>query len=228
MSNITEAVVLVEGQTEKIFVEELLYPYIIGKNISLRPIIFTKPGEKGGDVNFSRAKTDIGNHLKQRSDTYITLMMDYYGLREWPGLDESKKQKEHFRKADAINQATAQKVQELFQEQNRGCRFIPYISMHEIEALYFCDPAAIAEILNIDIAQIEKILRSCGEPEAINDCYETAPSKRLSELIRTKFRKTTMGITIAKRIGIPRMRERCPLFSNWVGKIENLAQKQYC
>jgi len=88
MNNITEIVVFVEGQTEKKFVEELLCPYIIGKNICLRPIIFTKPGEKGGDVRFSRAEKDIGNHLKQRSDTYVTVMMDYYAIKEWPGLTE--------------------------------------------------------------------------------------------------------------------------------------------
>jgi hypothetical protein len=213
----------VEGQTEKIFVEDLLCPYIAGKNVWLRPIIFTKSGEKGGDVRFSRAKRDIGNHLKQRPDTFVTLMMDYYGIKEWPGLAESKQQREHYKKAEVINRATAKEVQALFPEQNRECRFIPYVSMHETEALYFGDPVVIAETLKIDIAEIEKILRGCGEPEAINDCYETAPSKRLSKLIRKKFRKTTMGIAIAKRIGIPRMRERCPLFNNWIDRMENLS-----
>jgi len=113
-------------------------------------------------------------------------------------------------------------VQGLFPEQNRGRRFIPYVSMHETEALYFCDPAVTAEMLNIDRAEIEFILSKFDGPEAINDSIETAPSKRLSKLSHNKYKKTTTGIAIAKRIGIQRMRECCPLFDSWIGKMENL------
>jgi hypothetical protein len=222
MNNITEIVVLVEGQTEKIFVEELLCPYIVDKNIYLRPIIFTKPGEKGGDIRFSRAERDIRNHLKQRTDTYVTIMMDYYGIKEWPGLKESKQQREHFKKAEIINVETEKEVQKLFPEQNRGHRFIPYVSMHEMEALYFCDPEVIAEVLDINQSEIKSILSEYDVPEAINDSVETAPSKRLSKLSHDKYKKTITGITIAKKIGIKRMRERCPLFNTWIGKMESL------
>jgi hypothetical protein len=224
MNKMIEIVVLVEGQTEKIFVEELLcqYPYIVDKNICLRPIIFTKPGEKGGDIRFSRAERDIGNHLKQRTDTYVTLMMDYYGIKEWPGLTESKRQREYFKKAEIINIETEKEVQKLFPEQNRGHRFIPYVSMHETEALYFCDPAIVAEALDINQSKIESILSEYDGPEAINDSFETAPSKRLSKLSNDKYKKTTTGIAIAKKIGIKRMRERCPLFNAWIGKMESL------
>jgi len=76
--------------------------------------------------------------------------------------------------------------------------------------------------LNINQAEIESILRKCGEPEAINDSVETAPSKRLCKLSCNKYKKTTTGIAMAKRIGIRQMRECCPLFNAWVGKIENL------
>jgi hypothetical protein len=223
MNNITEIVVLVEGQTEEIFVKELLYRYMVDKNIYLRPIIFTKPGEKGGDVRFSRAEKDIRNHLRQRSDTYVTIMMDYYGIKEWPGLEESKQQREHFKKAEIINIETEKRVQTLFPEQNIERRFIPYVSMHETEALYFSDPAIIAEVLSINQAEIELILRKYDGPEAINDSFETAPSKRLSKLSSNKYRKTTGGIAIARKIGIPRMRKRCPLFDAWISKMESLS-----
>jgi len=223
MNNITEIVVLVEGQTEKTFVEELLCRYMVDKNIYLSPIIFTKSGEKGGDVCFSRAEKDIRNHLKQRSDTYVTVMMDYYGIKEWPGLIESKQQREHFKKAEIINIETEKMVQNLFPKQNIERRFIPYVSMYETEALYFSDPAIIAEELNINQAEIEFILRKYDGPEAINDSFETAPSKRLSKLSGNKYRKTTSGIAIARKIGIPRMRERCPLFDAWISKMESLS-----
>jgi hypothetical protein len=93
--------------------------------------------------------------------------------------------------------------------------------MHEIEALYFSDPVSLAEKMNVKQAVIDSILRECGEPEAINDNFDTAPSHRLEKL-SPRFKKTTTGIEIAKTIGIRKMREHCPLFDECVGKIESL------
>ena len=67
MSNFLEVVVLVEGQTEQKFVNDVLAPYMVVKGIYMTPIIISKKGQKGGDVKFQRVKTDICNHLKQRN-----------------------------------------------------------------------------------------------------------------------------------------------------------------
>ncbi len=222
MSNYAEVVVLVEGPTEQRFVKQILRPYMADRNVYLTPIILDKPGEKGGDVRFVRAKNDIGRHLKQREDTYLTLLVDYYGIKkDWPGYDTSKKQTEHTKKAEIMNLATAEKVQELFSKQNPEKRFIPYVSMYEIEALYFSDPASLAPALKVDQQQIDAILQECGEPEKINDHSTTAPSKRLGRL-SPRFKKTSTGIFIASEIGIPKMREACPLFDTWLTKFESL------
>ncbi len=222
MSSYAEVVVLVEGPTEKSFVKQLLAPYLAAKRVFLTPIILDKPGEKGGDVKFSRAKNDIEKHLKQRGDTWVTLLVDYYGIRsDWPGYKDSKKQTDHIKKAKVLNDATAQKVYNLFPEQNPAERFIPYVSMHEIEALYFSDPASLSEKLNIPQRNIDEILNECGEPEKINDHNTTAPSKRLKKLSE-RFKKTSTGIAIAKEIGIPKMRSACPLFNAWLTRLEHL------
>jgi hypothetical protein len=173
-------------------------------------------------VRFSRYQKDIGLHLKQRAVTYITVLVDYYGIgNDWPGFEESKRQTTHSKKAAVINRETAKKVQDLFSEQNSTHRFIPYVSMHEIEALYFSDPASLAQIMNVDEIKITSILRDCGEPEAINDNFETSPSKRLEKLSQ-KFKKTTTGIAIAKTVGIERIRKHCPLFDEWICRIESI------
>lgn len=222
MSDFAEVVVLVEGPTEQNFVKELLVPALSLKGVFLKPIILDKPGEKGGDVKFARAQNDIERHLKQRSDTYLTLLVDYYGIKgDWPGYRESKNQSDHKRKARMMMEATAEEVARLFPDQNPSRRFIPYVSMHEIEALYFSDPACLAEKLGVITERVEEIVRKCGEPEAINDSNITAPSKRLDEL-SDRFKKTSTGIAIAKAIGLPRMREACPLFNEWLTKLENL------
>lgn len=221
MSDIIQVMVLVEGQTELAFITKLLSPYIVERTGNKIFLIPTQPGKQGGDVRFERYKKDIGIHLKQRSNTYITLMLDYYGIKDWPGLKESKQKTTHSQKAEFINSETKKAVQEHFSEQNRECRFIPYVSMHEIEALYFSDPASIAQVMKVEKKEIESIIRKCGEPEAINDSSETAPSKRLENLSGS-FVKTTTGIAIAKAINIPQMRKKCPLFDKWISKIENL------
>ena len=226
MSNYAEVVVLVEGPTEHRFVKQLLGPYMADRGVYLTPIILNKPGEKGGDVKFARAKNDIGRHLKQRRDTWITLLVDYYGIRgDWPGYAESKRQTDHTRKAAIMNQATAEQVQQLFPEQNQASRFISYVSMYEIEALYFSDPACLAEKLGVAQRHIDAILAECKEPEKINDHIATAPSKRL-EALSDRFKKTSTGIAIAEEIGIGKMRFACPLFDGWLTRLESLVESE--
>ena len=222
MNNHAEVVVLVEGPTEQQFVKQLLAPYLAQRGVYLTPIILDKPGEKGGDVKFARARNDIEKHLRQRHDSWLTLLVDYYGIRgDWPGYTESKKQAEHTRKAQIMNQATHEEVKKLFPNHNSELRFIPYVSMYEIEALYFSDTPCLAAKLGVQHRKIEEILKECGEPEKINDHTTTAPSKRLVKL-SDRFKKTSTGIAIAAAIGIPKMREACPLFNNWVTTLENL------
>lgn len=202
MSSYAEVVVLVEGPTEMRFVKQLLVPYMAVQGVFLTPVILSKPGQKGGDVKFERAKNDIGNHLKQRMDTSVTLLVDYYGIRgDWPGYEESKREKDHTEKYSILTRYTDQQVQQLFPEQNQRRRFIPYVSMYETEALYFSDPACLAENLGVPKRKIDAILDECGEPEKINDHSTTAPSKRL-ETLSNRFKKTSTGITIAEGIGI--------------------------
>ncbi len=217
--------IIVEGKTEQRFIWELLAPYMAEKGIYLRASIpgRRKHNKEGGNVKFSRVKMSIEQYLKQRKDTNISLLVDYYGISsDWPGYAKSKKEKDHTRKAAVMNQATAAEVQKLFPEQNRNERFIPYVSMHEIESLYFSDPACIAKHLNIREKDVVAIVQECGEPEKINDHTASAPSKRLKQL-SGNFEKTSIGMTIASEIGISKMREACPLFNDWLNRLEALA-----
>jgi len=226
MKKHVEVIALVEGPTEKNFILQVLQGYLFDRNVWMTPIVLSKPGQKGGDVKFARAKNDIALHLKQRPDTRITLLVDYYGIRgDWPGYDPAKREKRHSIKAKIMNDATAQEVYSLFSVQNAANRFIPYISMYELEALLFSDSAVLSEKLGIKKEKIDSILRQCGEPEKINDDPNTAPSKRLEKL-SDKFRKITTGIDIAKTIGIDKIRRQCPLFNAWLTTLESLAVKE--
>ncbi|EOX7394829.1 DUF4276 family protein [Enterobacter sp. BNK-34] len=223
MSDYINVLVIVEGKTEQLFVEQVLTPYLANKMIFMAATQVSKPGQKGGDVRFSRVSRDIGLHLKQRADTYVTTLVDYYGVTEWPGMDSLPAQRTPAQIAAHLNVAVMNEVNNLFAEQQSARRFIPFIALHEFEALLFSDSTILAEELSISVADVEAVVAECGEPEAINNGRETAPSKRLNRWTpEGKFAKTTQGIAIAKRIGITRMREQCPLFDAWIAQFEAL------
>lgn len=95
MSNYTEVIAIVEGKTERNFIQLLIAPYLSQKGIYVTPILCNKRGSKGGDVKFSRLVHDIHRYLKQRSNTIITTCLDLYGLKEWPQKQEILKEPNH-------------------------------------------------------------------------------------------------------------------------------------
>jgi len=225
MSDYIEVVAIVEGRSEQIFVEALLQPYLAQKMIFIVATQVTKPGQKGGDVKFDRVKKDLGIHLKQRSDTYVTTFIDYYGTKEWPGIDEIPSNLQPEQIAKYLNHKTKIAVNALFTEQQSERRFIPYMSIHEFEALLFSDSAILAKTLRIEEEKITNIIEQYGEPESINNSVQTAPSKRLDRWSKNgKFPKTTKGISIATEIGMEKMRAKCPIFNAWISGFESLVR----
>ena len=221
MNNFVEVYAIVEGPTEAKFIKEVLAPYLGTKHVFISGIIASKPGQKGGDIRFDRFKKDIGRQLKQRADIYVTQFIDFYGIHEWPDYADIRKIAQHAIKAEAFCATTLAAIQRCFPEHDAERRFIPYVCMHEFEALLFSDTATLATHLGVDPKQTESIVKSCGEPERINNSSETAPSKRIKNL-NARYGKTSTGITIAQAIGIEIMREQCPLFDAWLTKLENL------
>jgi len=151
-------------------------------------------------------------------------MFDYYRLpADWPGRDEAKREKLISTKAEAIEQAIRANVCSELGESFDAARFLPYIQMHEFEALLFSDTRILAETVRRPDLQsrLEAIVQECGEPECIDDHPETAPSKRICALM-SGYQKSFHGIIAAKRIGLPMMREGCPHFAQWFLSMEQL------
>ena len=218
----TQIIAVVEGKTEKTFIDEVLAPTLCDRDIYMAATILKKPGQSGGDVKFDRVKKDIGNHLKQRGDTYVTLLIDFYGINsKWPNLGAARAQRTPHDKAKCFTDDLSDRISTSFPNCNPAQRFIPYVAMHEFEAMLFSDPGILADAIRVNESDIKGILNECGEPENINDSSTTAPSKRLQGLSVT-FKKTTTGIDIAKQIGVGAIRQACPLFDKWLKAIESL------
>ncbi len=230
MSNI-DVYIVVEGQTEQTFVRDVLAPYMAVKGIYLHAMRIGDPGHKGGDVRFQRAQKDINRLLQQRSDTYISTMFDYFRIdSNWPGKgDIHTKMKSggalsSIDKAEILEAATLTEMMALVPELGISTRFIPYIEMHEFEALLFSDAAILAEKINVPINQIKSILAGYESPEYINNNPLNAPSKRLEKLM-IGYKKVVMGKVISDAIGIPKIRQECLHFDGWLQRIEKLTEQ---
>ena len=71
---------------------------------------------------------------------------------------------------------------------------------------------------------MEEIADGFDSPELIDDGPGTAPSKRIIDhLPRYESDKSTVGVQAAKRIGLARIRRRCPHFDKWIDRLQKPA-----
>jgi len=79
----TRVYIVVEGQTEESFVNEVLAPALTPRRVYLYPILL---GGKGGSTNYARVKKDVLQQLKVDPSYYYSTMLDLYGLgKDFPG-----------------------------------------------------------------------------------------------------------------------------------------------
>ena len=96
--------------------------------------------------------------------------------------------------------------------------------MHEFEALLFSDCERFGAGIGKPEAapRLQDIRDAFENPEEIDDSPETAPSKRLNNLV-PEYEKVLFGTLGAQEIGLPRMRENCPHFGDWLVRLEAYA-----
>lgn len=113
----------------------------------------------------------------------------------------------HLKKVEAMERSIASDINDR--------RFIPYIQLHEFEALLFSAPDGFKMYFDDNISEeIQGIIDSFENPEEINSSPETAPSKRLIRII-PEYDKVLYGNIVALEIGLPVILEKCPRFRTW-------------
>lgn len=181
--------IIVEGQTEEEFIKSSLAEYLkVHGIINAVPVLLeTSPGYFGGDVSFTRYSINARNLLVSDANAIVTSLIDYYQLRtDFPGYTASLAIVNKNARLDYLEQQISSIITE--------DRFIPYIQLHEFEALLFSDITGFNYIHNITAAkkaQIEYIINNYPNPELINDGTLTAPSVRLKGLI-PRYKKLFM------------------------------------
>ncbi|MDT3740475.1 MAG: DUF4276 family protein [Candidatus Kapabacteria bacterium] len=205
--------IIVEGQTEEEFVKTILRNYLISKNIYVvHPIkIQTSKSQKGGFVNYEHLKNDVNRLLKSQSDIFVSTLVDFFKIpTNVPKYDQSMKLRTSNLKVEALERAMKDNISD--------DRFLPYIQLYEFEALLFSSNKGFNSFWSSEprvIKDIENIIDKYPNPEDINDNPNTAPSKRLLDIIKD-YNKIVYGNLIAQEIGIEAIIEKCPRFRNWV------------
>lgn len=213
-------VLLVEGQTEEAFVNELLAPHYWALGVFLTPIIIsTSPGNKGGVVSYGKVKHQVTRLCREHHAAQVTTMFDLYALpSDFPGLASAD-----FPIAGTGHQKACFLEAQLAIDVGEK-NFIPNLMVHEFEALLFAGTDKFAEWTDDSkvVPALKTIASTYQTPEDINDSPQTAPSKRISRAM-PEYQKTFHGPLIACEIGLNAMRLTCPHFHDWLLKLDALA-----
>ena len=214
-----------EGQTEFRFVKDVLYSHLqpYGIFCDVRSVLTSKEYKKRGSItNYAKAKKDIQQWIKQENsaDRRFTTMFDFYALpNDFPGYSDAKKYSNPYDKVKCIEEAFAKDMND--------SRFIPYIQLHEFEALFFSDLDILLleyedkheEIKNLKITLLQSPYN--GNPELINDKKGTAPSHRLLSQI-PEYQKVS-SVSLLNLISIDVLREKCSHFNEWLTHLEKIS-----
>lgn len=218
---------VVEGQTERRFVENTLRPHLATQSILVvaRCVETSRKGGRkysGGIQGYSRAKRDIERWIREDNnvDARFTTMFDLYALPgDFPGYQEAGHENDPYARVRVLEDALGRDISDP--------RLVPYLQLHEFEALLFSEPRKLEERFDRHSTGISRLVHIAEQsnPELINDGTETAPSKQIiKEIPEYGADKASSGPLVAERIGLPILRTKCQHFAEWIGKLEALTQ----
>jgi len=217
--------VTAEGQTEQFFVKKVLAPYLADYGVSAvaRAVLTSKDNRaakeyRGGLISYTKAKADILAWMKEDNhpECRFTTMFDLYALPDdFPGYADALRYSDRYQRVQLLEKALATDIDDW--------RFIPYIQLHEFEALILADPRQLDwEYLEHD-DPIRRLREIVGDqnPELIDD--DSPPSKRILQEIR-EYDKPGAGPAVAEKIGLPILCDRCRHFGEWVTCLQQLRE----
>ena len=227
-----ELVVIVEGETEQAFVRDQLAAHLPLHGTTVWPVLPGRHRRHGGVKKWEVARQDIIRTLKE--GRYCSTMFDYYALPEnWPGRVVSRslpwKERAAYVESEILNDVVSA-IGGGFQHKY----FIPYIQLHEFEALAFADVAQLVSVVspisgyseNLLETQFTTILEEAGHPEAINDGYETCPSRRITGVVKA-YKKRVHGPIVTLRTGLTVLRQQCDHFAAWLERLESIGNDDF-
>ena len=220
--------ILCEGQTEERFVKEVLKPYLRTSGIVLKHRLLCTSKRKnaqGGMISYDQARNDLLTWMKENqgrtSETHFyTTMFDLYALpTDFPGYDVATRCTDPYEKVRILEEAFGADI--------NSHAFIPYLQLHEFEALCFCDIRQLETLYPDSKKQIQQLSKTLeeygGNPELIDNSPQTAPSKRIIASVehskKSHYNKPLSGATVTKNIGIDKLQTMCRHFREWIEQL---------
>lgn len=203
----TRVAISVEGQTEESFVKSVLAPSLAPAGVYPAPILLGS----GGNVTVERLASDMSKFVW--SFDFVTSLVDFYGFR---GKGSDTREDLETR----IKQSAIAKANRALDDS----RIFPYVQRHEFEALLFSDASAFSVLSYVTNDMVNCLLSVRSRfhgPEDINDSRDSAPSKRIVNLI-PGYQKVVAGSLVADEIGLDKIRAECPRFHEWMTRLESL------
>ncbi|MFI3296944.1 MAG: DUF4276 family protein [bacterium] len=207
--------IIVEGQTEQEFVNDVIRPYLndFGVYAVIPILIHTSKIGRGGFVNYQHLSNTIKPLLASKSNDFIvTTFVDFFRIpNNIPNYTNCISLPDREAQVDALEQAINNDIND--------SRFFSYIQLHEFEALLFTNNSGFEKYKEDNISlRTKEIVENYSNPEDINTTPEGAPSKRILA-IDEQYNKVVDGNIIALEIGINDMLSRCPRLNTWVKNI---------
>ncbi len=217
----------VEGQTEQSFAVDVLQPYLAPFNVMvLNPRLTGLHKRRKGRIptggllsTFNHSLDDIRKWMREdkSTDARFSIMVDLYSLpKDFPGYDEAMKLTDPFQQAEKLELELANELNDP--------RFIPYVQVHEFEAIILTNADCFLEWFENIEKQIGKLKAECEKfktPEEINGGRQTHPKARIKKYI-PDYHENIDGPILAKYIGLDEIKIKCLHFAQWLKKLEQL------
>ncbi|HNX02318.1 MAG TPA: DUF4276 family protein [Candidatus Cloacimonas sp.] len=217
----------VEGQSEEVFVNQVIAPYLLNFNIftdcrCVQTSFDIKTGRKykGGLGSYIKFKREICVALNQftSSKERFSTFIDLYGLpSSFPAYNIAKQATTGIQQVKILEEAISKDLNDN--------RVIPYIQLYEFETIILCEPQKLSLAYINNSSKIQKLIKSIAgmEPEEINNGAATAPSKRIKRFI-PEYNKVFATSQVTPNIELSLIRKRCPHFNEWLTKLEAIGK----
>ena len=189
------------------FTKEILAGHLRPRNVEPTPV------KMGGNVSIQRLAEEM-TRLYWTHDA-VTSLVDFYGFKQKGSAT-----------ADGLETEVRDQVRKNIRGDWDARKVLPYVQRHEFEALLFADVDSFLYI-GIDqegVGQLQGVRSQFETPEDINDDRDTAPSKRILQVVPS-YDKVVQGTIIAAEVGLEKICSACPRFRAWLARLEALGTK---
>ena len=189
------------------FTKEILAGHLRPRNVEPTPV------KMGGNVSIQRLAEEM-TRLYWTHDA-VTSLVDFYGFKQKGSAT-----------ADGLETEVRDQVRKNIRGDWDARKMLPYVQRHEFEALLFADVDSFLYI-GIDqegVGQLQGVRSQFETPEDINDDRDTAPSKRILQVVPS-YDKVVQGTIVAAEVGLEKICSACPRFRAWLARLEALGTR---